>query len=95
MTEASLKQQIETIITLYSIPVYERQVKLCEALEKIEKEVLKAVAKWLVNHRHPIYPFDHQEGYIKEEWNMREIARQCQIDELLAELGFSKVTAKG
>jgi cupin superfamily acireductone dioxygenase involved in methionine salvage len=53
----------------------------------------RKIAIWLGKHRHPIQSYTKEqeaEGYTKDDWYMRECARQTQIDELLKELGFTK-----
>lgn len=56
-------------------------------------DIIEAVGYWLGQHRHPMqpYPCDDETDLNEQEWHMREASRQTQIDELLNELGFSKV----
>jgi len=45
--QETLKQRIDEVITIYSMQVYDKKMKLCDALEQIEKEIMKAVKEWL------------------------------------------------
>ena len=81
-------------VTLSNMPYFSLTEDQKDSDREWARKVLKIVAKWIVSHRHPMLPYENQEGYTKEEWIMREIARQCQIDELLEELGFPKFTAQ-
>ena len=56
------------------------------------RNIERYVGKWLGQHRHPIqpYPGKNKTELSEDDWHMREISRQVQIDELLKELGLTK-----
>ena len=52
-----------------------------------------AVGEWLREHRHPLLPYPglSESGQMEEEqWHDSQIARQTQLDELMAECGTDK-----
>lgn len=66
---------------------YEHALKHGIPLSDQEHDICFKV--WLTQKRRPIQPYteiEKLEGYTEDEWRMREIARQHQIDEFLREL---------
>jgi hypothetical protein len=62
-------------------------------IEDLKRSLIKAVGFWVGQHRHPLWPYPGMvdSGQMdKEQWDYSQIARQTQIDELLAEMGFTK-----
>jgi hypothetical protein len=59
----------------------------------LRRDLIKAIGFWLGQHRHPLWPYPGTvaSGQMDEEqWHNSQIARQTQIDELLAEIGLTK-----
>ena len=67
----------------------EQKELMNEILEEYNENFKPIVEEWLKQKHKPIQPYTEEAkkvGYTKDEWHMREIARQCQIEELLEEL---------
>jgi len=79
MTSNSLpkKQTLEQILTKKSHEIWGHFLTI--------EDAKNCVKEWLQQKHEPIQPFNNQKGYTEDEWRMREIARQCQIEELLDE----------
>lgn len=50
-SETTITQKIGEIITIASMKVYNKQVKLCDALEEMEKEINTSIENWLKTYR--------------------------------------------